>query len=129
MSKPKEEPYSEIKGLDPSFFALCRENYLKNLKIRFAHLNENSVIIFQGGRETPKYDTDINYYYFDQESNMYYLTGVRDPNIDFVLDVQSGEGCLFYDKAPDENKIWMKVPTCEDIYKKYGSYIYIRWNK
>ena len=120
MSKSKEEPYSEIKGLDPSFFALCRENYLKNLKIRFAHLNENSVIIFQGGRETPKYDTDINYYYFDQESNMYYLTGVRDPNIDFVLDVQSGEGCLFYDKAPDENKIWMKVPTCEDIYKKYG---------
>ena len=109
MSKSKEEPYSEIKGLDPSFFALCRENYLKNLKIRFAHLNENSVIIFQGGRETPKYDTDINYYYFDQESNMYYLTGVRDPNIDFVLDVQSGEGCLFYDKAPPVPAMFLMI--------------------
>ena len=121
MSKSNEdENYSEITGLDPSFFELNRENYLKNLKIRFAHLNENSVIIFQGGRLAPKYDSDTNYYYFDQESNFYYLTGVRIPNMHFVLDVQSGEGCLFYEKASDENKIWMEVPTCEDIEKKYG---------
>ena len=120
MSKPKEDEYDEIAGLDPSFFQLNRENYLKNLKIRFAHLNENSVIIFQGGRLAPKYDNDTNYYYFDQESNFYYLTGVREPNMHFVLDVQSGEGCLFYEKEPDENKVWMVVPSCEDIEKKYG---------
>jgi Xaa-Pro dipeptidase len=83
-------------------------------------LNENSVIVFQGGRLAPKYDNDTNYYYFDQESNFYYLTGVREPNMHFVLDVQSGEGCLFYEKEPDENKVWMVVPTCEDIEKKYG---------
>jgi Xaa-Pro dipeptidase len=120
MSKSSEEPYDEIKGLDPSFFQLNRENYLKNLKLRFPHLNENSVIIFQGGRLAPKYDNDTNYYYFDQESNFYYLTGVREPNMYFVLDVQSGEGCLFYEKEPDENQVWMVVPTCEDIEKKYG---------
>jgi len=120
MSKPKNDEYDEIAGLDPSFFQLNRENYLKNLKIRFAHLNENSVIILQGGRLAPKYDNDTNYYYFDQESNFYYLTGVREPNMYFVLDVQSGEGCLFYEKDPDENKVWMVVPSCEDIEKKYG---------
>ena len=120
MSKSKEEPYSEITGLDPSFFELNRKNYLKNLKLRFSHLNENSVIIFQGGRLPPKYDSDTDYYYFDQESNFYYLTGVRMPNMYFVLDVQSEEGVLFYEKEPDENKVWMAVPSCEDIKKKYG---------
>ena len=79
--KEEEEIYDEIKGLDLSFFELNRENYLQNLKIRFAHLNTNSEIIFQGGRLAQKYDTDIDYYYFDQESNFYYLTGVREPNI------------------------------------------------
>ena len=120
MSKTKADEYDEITGLDPSFFKLNRDNYLKNLKLRFSHLNENSVIVFQGGRLAPKYDNDTNYYYFDQESNFYYLTGVREPNMHFVLDVQSGEGCLFYEKEPDENQVWMVVPTCEDIEKKYG---------
>lgn len=120
MSKTKADEYDEITGLDPSFFKLNRDNYLKNLKMRFSHLNENSVIVFQGGRLAPKYDNDTNYYYFDQESNFYYLTGVREPNMHFVLDVQSGEGCLFYEKEPDDNKVWMVVPTCEDIEKKYG---------
>ena len=115
MSKTKADEYDEITGLDPSFFKLNRDNYLKNLKMRFSHLNENSVIVFQGGRLAPKYDNDTNYYYFDQESNFYYLTGVREPNMHFVLDVQSGEGCLFYEKEPDENQVWMVVPTCEDI--------------
>ena len=120
MSKTKADEYDEITGLDPSFFKLNRDNYLKNLKMRFSHLNESSVIVFQGGRLAPKYDNDTNYYYFDQESNFYYLTGVREPNMHFVLDVQSGEGCLFYEKQPDENQVWMVVPTCEDIEKKYG---------
>ena len=120
MSKSSNETFDEIAGLDPTFFQLNRENYLKNLKMRFAHLNENSVIIFQGGRLSPKYDADTNYFYFDQESNFYYLTGVREQNMWFVLDVQSGEGCLFYEKEPDENKVWMVVPSCEDIEKKYG---------
>ena len=124
--KDDEAIYDEIKGLDPSFFALNRENYLNNLKIRFAHLNTNSVIIFQGGRLAPKYDTDTDYYYFDQESNFFYLTGVREPNMMFVLDVQNGDGALFYDKDPDDYKVWMVVPSCEDIEKKYGIKTYLK---
>ena len=121
-----EEEYDEIKGLDPDFFQLNRENYLKNLKIRFSHLNTNSVIVFQGGNEHPKYDNDTTIYYFTQESNFYYLTGVRDPGLLFVLDVQSGEGTLFYDQPPDDYKVWMVVPTAEDIEKKYGIKTYLR---
>ena len=66
MSKNDEETYDEIKGLDPSFFKLNRDNYLNNLKLRFAHLNQNSVIILRGGTYNPKYDTDTNIYYFEQ---------------------------------------------------------------
>ena len=133
MSKDKDskkanadEEYDEIKGLDPSFFELNRENYLKNLKIRFSHLNTNSVIVFQGGKDHPKYDSDTNIYYFTQESNFYYLTGVRDPNMLFVLDVQSGEGTLFYDQEPEDYKIWMVVPSLDDITKKYGIKTYLK---
>ena len=126
MSKDDEETYDDIKGLEPSFFQLNRENYLKNLRMRFAHLNENSVIVLQGASLSPKYDTDTNYYYFDQESNFYYLTGVREPDMLFVLDVQSGEGALFYDQPSDENKVWMKVPTAQDIEDKYGIKTYLK---
>ena len=128
MSKDNEETYDEIKGLDPSFFELTRENYLKNLRMRFTKLNENSVIVLQGGKLEPKYDNDTNYYYFDQESNFYYLTGVREPNMMFVLDVQKGTPTLFYEKEPEENKVWMKIPTPEEIEEKYGIKTYTRDN-
>ena len=121
-----EDEYDEIKGLDPSFFQLNRENYLKNLRMRFSHLNENSVIILQGGKDAPRYDTDVNYYYFDQESNFYYLTGVREPGFLFALDVQSGEGTLFYDVHDEDEKIWGIIPTFEEITKKYGITTYSR---
>ena len=127
MSKnDDEETYDEIKGLDPSFFELNRENYLKNLRMRFSHLNENSVIVLQGGRLPEKYDSDTTYFYFDQESNFYYLTGVREPNMLFVLDVQSGEASLFYEQEPEDNKVWEVVPSVEDIEKKYGIKTYLK---
>ena len=124
--KNEDEEYDEIKGLDPSFFALNRENYIKNLKMRFPNLNTNSVVVLQGGKLAPKYDSDINYFYFDQESNFYYLTGVREPNMLFVLDIQSGESTLFYEQEPEENKVWMNVPTPEEIGEKYGIKTYLR---
>ena len=126
MSKNDEETFDEIKGLDPSFFKLNRDNYLKNLKMRFAHLNENSVIVLKGGTYFPKYDTDTNIYYFEQECNFYYLTGVREPNMLFVLDVQSGEGTLFYEQPPENNKVWMYVPSLEEIEEKYELKTYLR---
>jgi Xaa-Pro dipeptidase len=125
-SKNDEEVFDEIKGLDPSFFELNRTNYISNLKMRFPRLNTNSVVVLQGGRLAPKYDADTNYYYFDQESNFYYLTGVREPNMYFVLDIQSGESALFYEKEPEDSKVWMNVPSTEEIEKKYGIKTYLK---
>ena len=120
-----EEPYSEIKGLPPSFFEHNRTTYLRNLKIRFPQLKQNSIIVFQGGDLVPKYDSDTYYYYFDQESCFYYLTGVRDPGMKFILDVQSGDAFLFYQPEPEENRVWMTIPTKEEIENKYNIKTYL----
>ena len=118
-SKIKEE-YSEITGLPPSFFLLNQKNYINNLKLRFPQLNQNSIIALQGGCAQDKYDTDVDYYYFDQESNFYYLTGVRTPGLKAIIDIKTGNTTLYYSPFPNEYKIWMKVPTIEDIEEKYG---------
>ena len=115
-----DNKYSEIEGLPPEFFEEKRKNYLNNLKIRFAQLKTNSIIVLQGGDYLPRYDTDVNLYYFDQESNFYYLTGVREPGMKCVIDVQDGSCTLFYKPQEDEMKVWMTVPSKEDIEKKYG---------
>ena len=94
-SKIKEE-YSEITGLPPSFFLLNRTNYINNLKLRFPQLNQNSIIALQGGCAQDKYDTDVDYYYFDQESNFYYLTGVRTPGLKAIIDIKTGNTTLYY---------------------------------
>lgn len=119
LRRMNDEEYSEIKGLDASFFELNRKNYLENLKRRFVNLKLNSIIVFQGGDLVPKYDSDTNYYYFDQESCFYYLTGVRQPGMKFILDVQTGESTLFYQPQPEEYQAWMTIPTKEQIQEKY----------
>ena len=120
-----EEPYSEIKGLPNTFFKNNRTTYLRNLKIRFPQLKQNSIIVFQGGDLVPKYDSDTYYYYFDQESCFYYLTGVREPGMKFILDVQTGEAYLFYQPEPEENRVWMTIPTKEEIEAKYEIKTYL----
>ena len=44
----------------------------------------------------------------------------------FVLDVQSGEGSLFYEQEDEDYKIWKEVLTIEDIEKKYGIKTYLK---
>lgn len=109
----------ELTGLPASFFKENRERYLKNLNIRISDLNTNSLIIFKGGEEIPRYDTDVNYYHFYQESNFYYLTGVREPGLWAALDLQTGSCSLFYDQPPEKNKIWMTVVSKDEMSKKY----------
>jgi Xaa-Pro dipeptidase len=109
----------ELTGLPVEFFQQNRTRYFKNLNIRIPNLNSNSVVVLKGGEEIPRYDTDVNHYHFYQESNFYYLTGVREPGLWAVLDIQSAECVLFYNEPPEKNKIWMTVVTSAEMSEKY----------
>lgn len=111
---------SELFGLSSQFFEKNRSNFLKNLKQKYSELNNDSLVIFEGGKLEPYYSSDCFYYFFDQESNFYYLSGVREPNIKLVLDITTGETVLFYEPNPDYYKTWMIVYSREEIESKYN---------
>lgn len=113
--------YMELSGLPAEYFKKNRERYLSNLNLRVPNLNTNSVIVIKGGEEVPRYDTDNKYYHFFQESNFFYLTGVREPGLSAALDLSSGKLTLFYDQPPEVNQIWMKVVTKQEMSKQYGN--------
>jgi Xaa-Pro dipeptidase len=110
---------AELAGLPVKYFEKNRENYFSNLSKRIPNLNLNSVIVLKGGDEIPRYDTDINHYHFCQESNFYYLTGVREPGLYAILDLQTSNAILFYDEPPENNKIWMNVVSKDQMSEKY----------
>lgn len=99
---------------------MIRKRYLKNLKMRFSEMKSNSIIVFQGGKKTPLYDTDMFYYYFEQESNFFYLTGVMIPNMILVIDARDETCLLFYQPEHEKLRVFMKIPSCEEIKAQYG---------
>ncbi len=110
----------ELEGLPIEYFEKNRSRYFKNLNLRVPNLNKNTVIVLKGGDEIPRYDTDVNYYHFLQESNFYYLTGVKEPGLLALLDIKTETCILFYEQPPEEYKIWMTVVTKDDMLKKYN---------
>jgi Xaa-Pro dipeptidase len=110
----------EITGIPLAWFAQNRQNFVKNIKLRYAELEENALLILKGGDEIPRFDTDVLNYHFFQESNFYYLTGIREPAMRAVMDLNSGEIIAFTAILPETNKIWMKVQTLEELKKRYG---------
>ena len=110
----------EITGIPPAWFEKNRMNFIKNLKLRFSELQENPLLVLKGGEEIPRYDTDVTHYYFFQESNFYYLTGIREPGMKAVLNLISGEVTAFMPILPETNKIWMKVLSLQELNKKYA---------
>jgi Xaa-Pro dipeptidase len=114
----------ELTGLPPKFFEQNRKNYLQKLNAKLLNINKdgnkNSVIILEGGEEIPRFDTDVVHYHFQQESNFYYLCGVREPKFYGVLDLQSETFTLFYKLSKDlRERIFMKIPSLEELQEKY----------
>ena len=112
--------YSELVGLPFEHFQKNRSKYISNLSLRMPNMNKNSLIVLKGGLETPRYDTDVSHYHFYQESNFFYLTGVREPGLYATIDIRDSTLTLFYDQPPEDNKIWMNVLTASDVATKYG---------
>jgi Xaa-Pro dipeptidase len=109
----------ELDGPDMSIFSESRTNFLATLKANF-HPNLEGLLVLKGGKDTPRYDTDTIYYHFFQESNFFYLTGIRDPDFWAVFNVATGALDVFFEKQPDDYKIWMTVMSPDDVAKKYG---------
>ena len=109
----------EITGVPPAWFANNRQNFVNNLKLRYAELEANAFLVLKGGEEIPRFDTDVTHYHFFQESNFYYLTGIREPATKAVMDLNSGEIVAFTAVLPETNQIWMKVQTFEELKARY----------
>lgn len=109
-----------LNGLDNSFFRKNKDTYLSNLINKLNNLETNGLILIQGGKEIPRYDTDSVFYHFIQESNFYYLTGVVEPNFFAYIDLSNSKITLFMQMPDERTKTFQNVPTLEDVEKKYG---------
>jgi len=110
----------ELTGIPPTWFLNNRRNFIANLKLRYSELEGVSLLVLKGGEEIPRFDTDVLHYHFCQESNFYYLTGIREPAIKAVMNLDSGEIVAFTEILPETNKIWMKVPTLLELKERYA---------
>jgi Xaa-Pro dipeptidase len=115
---------AELTGLSNSLFKKNRMNYLKNLLTKHNTLEKQSVIVLEGGKGIPRYDTDVQTFHFIQDSHFYYLTGVREPDFYAVLDISKQELHLFYQLPEESTKVWQKVPSLEELTKKYEIQVY-----
>jgi len=111
----------ELIGLSNSLFEKNRQNFFENLEKMLIGIENDSIIVLQSGDEIPRNDTDVVNYHFQQESNFYYLTGVTEPKFYAVLDYKTKTTKLYYYVDKDErNNIFMKLPTLEELSKKYN---------
>ena len=117
---------AELTGLNPSFFLKNRKKYISKLKQYVSDLQQDGIIFLKGGEELFKYDNDDDYHYFIQESNFYYLTGVREPGYyaAIIIDEDDPKLSLFVPTPDERTKIFLHVETLEDIEKKYNCSAY-----
>lgn len=114
----------ELEGIPNEMFLTNRKRFIENLKRVIVDLNYDSVIVLKSGNITYRYDTDVPYYYFLQETNFFYLTGVREPGLYAILDLLNSKLTLFYNEPSSEDQIWRKNLTSDEISKKYGLEVY-----
>jgi Xaa-Pro dipeptidase len=124
LAKPTSDEFNELRGLPNSMFSSNRERFIKNLMRLLPDLDTNSVLVLRGGNEISKYDSDTIYFHFYQEANIYYLTGITEPDMIAIVDIKTTKMIIFYNQPSEENRIWMTVLSKEDIQKKYDCEVY-----
>ena len=96
-----------------------RQNFIKNLKERLVSLPEKSYLFLMGGKDLWRYDNDDELFYFIQESNFYYLTGVLESNYYAVINLTDATVSLFIPQPTEREKIFLHWETLEQIAEKY----------
>ena len=96
---------------------LAREALVERFRSEVA---EKGVLLFAGGREPMRHDTDHEDI-FRQESTFHYLFGVREPGYLGCIDVESGKATIFAPRLPQEYELWMgKILDTDAIQEHYG---------
>ena len=111
---------ANLTGLSNELFELNTKWYCQNLKSKLKNFKTNSILLIKGGKEVPRYDTDTVFYHFIQDSNFYYLTGVTDPNFVAYIDFNNESITLFMETPTEREKIFSKIPSLEDVEKRYN---------
>ena len=119
MSIPNKYERVEIERLPPAFFLNNRKNFIKNLKEHLVSLPKNSFLFLMGGKGCVRYDNDEDIMYFIQESNFYYLTGVREANFYAFISLDDASFSLFLPEPTTTEKIFNPWETFEQIAEKY----------
>ena len=71
-----------------------------------AGAGDNGIIVFLGNAEAPQ-NYRGNDYKFRQESSFLYYWGIDEPGFAAILDLDSGDECLFGDDVDIDDIIWM----------------------
>ena len=109
----------ELEGLSTSFFLNNRQRFIKNLKEHIVSLPENSYLFLMGGKDLYRYDNDDDLFYFIQESNFYYLTGVLEANYYATINLSDASVSLYIPQPTEREKIFLHWETLEQIAEKY----------
>lgn len=120
MSIPNSYERVELEGLSPAFFLNNRQNFIKNLREHLVSIPENSYLFLMGGKEYIRYDNDEEYFFFTQESNFYYLTGVVEPNYYATINLTDSSFSLYIPQPSEREKIFNPWQTLEQIAEKYN---------
>lgn len=112
-----------INDLDNSFFIDNKNWFFKSIS-NIKDIEKDSILILKGGDEVPRYSTDTVNYNFIQDSNFYYLTGVKSPGFHAVYDLSYNEITLYFNVPhPKENerdpRIYSNIPSLIEIERKY----------
>lgn len=92
---------------------------MKSLETNSEQLNK-SMIVLQGGSNSHRYDTDVEYI-FRQESTFYYLFGINEPNMYGGISMETGKSYLFIPRYDEKYDVWSGDRKSTSFYKeKYG---------
>ena len=111
---------ANLTGLPNSIFRENKKCFIRNVFNKLKNFDKNSLLIMEGGKVIPRFDTDTGIYYFYQDPNFYYLTGINEPNFFLVVDFISEEITVFMTMPDEKTKIYQRVPSLQEIRDTYN---------
>lgn len=79
---------------------------------------KNSIVVLKGGSEEIIYDDDMMYWFL-QDANMWWTSGVNQPDCYSVIRLDTGETHVFLPDHPYTKKYWERVVEVEDYTKLF----------